>query len=282
MFGERAEEKDWAMAIYARVRPGESAYKTALLDYRVSELTVKNGEHRSVLEVTVPPDADSSYVHNNPTGRINFEFDKVFDQDTSQDTMFDWTTEEKVSDVFNGVNSTIFAYGQTGSGKTYTMQGGGAFEERGLIPRTIACLFLEMRAKKSFKFTCQISYLEVYKEAVYDLLDPGKANTPIEAWPAVSVQESERGILLRGLNVFEVVSEEEALNLFFMGSSNRVTSSTPMNHASSRSHAIFTVVLESEGVVRGNTTTSLGKINLVDLAGYALPCALAAAALTML
>ena len=40
-----------------------------------------------------------------------------------------------------------------------------------------------------------------------------------------------------------------------------------MNEASSRSHAIFTIILESEGVVKGNTTTTIGKINLVDLAG---------------
>ena len=40
-----------------------------------------------------------------------------------------------------------------------------------------------------------------------------------------------------------------------------------MNDASSRSHAVFTVILESEGVIKGNTTTTIGKINLVDLAG---------------
>lgn len=40
-----------------------------------------------------------------------------------------------------------------------------------------------------------------------------------------------------------------------------------MNHASSRSHAIFTIVIESEGIKDNRIITKLGKINLVDLAG---------------
>lgn len=40
-----------------------------------------------------------------------------------------------------------------------------------------------------------------------------------------------------------------------------------MNHASSRSHAIFTIVIESEAVKDNRIVTKLGKINLVDLAG---------------
>lgn len=50
---------------------------------------------------------------------------------------------------------------------------------------------------------------------------------------------------LKNLRVYESESEEYALNLFFVGNVNRITSETPMNLASSRSHAVFTMTFES-------------------------------------
>ena len=55
---------------------------------------------------------------------ITSHFDRVFDQATSQDDLFDYV-KESVENVVNGFNCTIFAYGQTGSGKTYSMFGKG-------------------------------------------------------------------------------------------------------------------------------------------------------------
>lgn len=65
--------------------------------------------------------------------------------------------------------------------------------------------------------------------------------------------------------MYEAVSEEEALNLLFLGNMNRVTSDTPMNQASSRSHSIFTVMIEARPVDSDLIVTS--KLHLVDLAG---------------
>ena len=51
------------------------------------------------------------------------------------------------------------------------------------------------------------------------------------------MQEDEDGRThLRNLSAQVARSEEEALNLLFMGDTNRVISETPMNEASSRSH----------------------------------------------
>ena len=83
----------------------------------------------------------------------------------------------------------------------------------------------------------------------------------------MQLYEGEEGVLLKNLNVFEVSTEEEALQLFFMGNSNRITTSTSMNNASSRSHAIFTLIIDTEGIVDDRTLFTSGKINLVDLAG---------------
>jgi Kinesin motor domain len=57
------------------------------------------------------------------------------------------------------------------------------------------------------------------------------------------------------------------LSLFFLGNTNRITSATVMNEASSRSHAIFTMIIESKGLKDGNTMFTSGKMNFVDLAG---------------
>lgn len=50
------------------------------------------------------------------------------------------------------------------------------------------------------------------------------------------------------------ISQEEALNLLFLGDTNRTIAETPMNQASSRSHCVFTVHIESrkpgEDIVR--------------------------------
>lgn len=113
---------------------------------------------------------------------------------------------------------------QTGSGKTHTICGGETFEDRGLIPRTIGFLFSEMQYRQSHEnvsFKCLMSFCEVLSESVYDLLDPQKRFHRIEEWPKVQVIENEDGIILKNISVFEVNSEEEGLNLFFMGITNR-------------------------------------------------------------
>ncbi|RUS24521.1 P-loop containing nucleoside triphosphate hydrolase protein [Jimgerdemannia flammicorona] len=74
-----------------------------------------------------------------------------------------------VEHVFGGLDATIFAYGVTGSGKTHTMQ--GADIDPGIIPRTVRLLFEKRRrSKKSVEF--KVSYMEIYKESVFDLFIP--------------------------------------------------------------------------------------------------------------
>mmetsp|Transcript_29901 Transcript_29901/g.5399 ORF Transcript_29901/g.5399 Transcript_29901/m.5399 type:complete len:121 (-) Transcript_29901:411-773(-) len=51
------------------------------------------------------------------------------------------------------------------------------------------------------------------------------------------------------------------------GTRHRMTKGTDMNATSSRSHAIFTIYIESSKDYDGATHFRLGKLNLVDLAG---------------
>ena len=64
----------------------------------------------------IPPDADPGIVHNNTSGKIMYEFNDIFDESTSQETIYEAIAQSKVIDSISGINSTIFAYGQTGSG----------------------------------------------------------------------------------------------------------------------------------------------------------------------
>lgn len=88
-----------------------------------------------------------------------------------------------------------------------------------------------------------------------------KETTVLEDLPRVTLAEDEDGAIhMRNLGANLAGTEEEALNLLFIGDTNRMIAETPMNLASSRSHCIFTVTIESRpvggDVVRGIKATA--------------------------
>lgn len=165
-----------------------------------------------------------------------------------------------VEQVFDGYNGTIFAYGQTGTGKTFTMTGNYAIPEtRGIIPNTFTHIFTQIaNSSEDRSFIVKVMYLEIYNEEVRDLLgaDPNK-----------KLQIKERtdiGIYVKDLTGFTVDSVDSISQLMERGNKNRITRSTMMNNVSSRSHAVFTIVVETRH--RDKNQTTVGKLNLVDLA----------------
>ena len=59
-----------------------------------------------------------------------------------------------------------------------------------------------------------ISYLEIYNEVGYDLLDPNREVQMLEDLPRVHIMEDdEANIHMRNLSVHRANNEEEALNL---------------------------------------------------------------------
>lgn len=165
-----------------------------------------------------------------------------------------------IEKVLEGYNGTIFAYGQTGTGKTFTMAGNPTVPElKGIIPNTFSHVFSQIsRASEEKSFVVKVTYLEIYNEEVRDLLssDPSKK---------LSVRErKDIGVYVKDLMGFTVDSIEYITKLLNAGNKNRVTKSTLMNDISSRSHAIFTITIESKN--RLDNKTTVGKLNLVDLA----------------
>lgn len=165
--------------------------------------------------------------------------------------------------VLEGYNGTILAYGQTGTGKTYTMTGNpDSPQARGIIPNTFAHIFGHIsKCQENQKFLVRVSYMEIYNEEVRDLL--GK-----ELNKSLEVKErTDIGVFVKDLSGFVVNNAADLENIMKLGNRNRAVGATKMNTESSRSHAIFSITVESsETDENGEEHVKMGKLQLVDLA----------------
>ncbi|XP_074294983.1 kinesin-like protein KIN-12E [Silene latifolia] len=201
-----------------------------------------------------------------------FTFDVVADETVSQEKLFRVAGVPMVENTVAGYNSCMFAYGQTGSGKTHTMLGdieGGTRRHSvncGMTPRVFEYLFTriqkekEARREEKFRFTCKCSFLEIYNEHILDLLNPSSSNLQIR-------EDLKKGIYVENLTELEVSSARDVMQQLLEGSMNRKVAATNMNRASSRSHSVFTCVIESTWESQGVTHHRFARLNLVDLAG---------------
>ncbi|XP_011403132.1 PREDICTED: kinesin-like protein KIF6 [Amphimedon queenslandica] len=247
----------YSIKIFARIRPTKKA--TGSYEIGTDEDTPK-------LTFIIPRLASDGYV-NNKKEVFTFKFTEVFGDEVKQDQIFDTVARPVIENCLEGYNGTIFAYGQTNSGKTFTITGGAErYSDRGIIPRTLSYLFQQYLKSPGTVFTTQVSYLEIYNENGYDLLDPKHEASKLEDLPRVALFEGSNGeIHLKNLSMHSVTSEEEALNWLFLGDTNRMIAETPMNMASTRSHCIFTIHVTSRE--SGADTIRKSKLHLVDLAG---------------
>lgn len=204
---------------------------------------------------------------NNTKNEYNYCFNGVFDMNAKQEQIFEVVAKDVIDNAFEGYNGTIFAYGQTGSGKTYTMTGPEErYSERGIIPRSVAYIFSEASRRTDTDFNIHISYLEIYNNDGYDLLSEDHSSKQLVDLPKVVPLERGSGeLVLSGLSSHRVAKEEDAFNLLFIGDTNRTVCETPMNDASTRSHCIFIISIES--CKQGSDVKTVSKVHLVDLSG---------------
>ncbi|NWU93888.1 KIF6 protein, partial [Upupa epops] len=246
--------------VYARLKPLGRRQQAGIYSVDYDEKSV------SSLEIIVPHDLADGFV-NNKRESYKFKFQEIFDQEANQDVVFDSIAKPVAECALAGYNGTIFAYGQTGSGKTFTITGGAEhYSDRGIIPRTLSFIFNQLQKDRSKVYTTHVSYLEIYNECGYDLLDPRHEASRLEDLPKVTIMEDpDQNIHLKNLSLQQASNEEEALNLLFLGDTNRMIAETPMNQASTRSHCIFTIHISSKEP--GSATIRRSKLHLVDLAG---------------
>lgn len=222
------------------------------------------------IDIRVPVE-DQGYV-NNTIRKHSFKFDKIFDVKTTQETMFNEVAKDVINSTIDGYNGTIFAYGQTGSGKTYTITGGvESIDLRGIIPRTLSYIFEETRKRTLFNWKIYISYLEIYNNDGFDLLyDNGEKKYELESLPRVRIRENQsKQLILTGLSIHQIDNFQEGMALLMLGDDNRVVAETPKNDASTRSHCLFMIQIESQKI--GEDKKTLSKLHIVDLSGSEKP-----------
>lgn len=218
-----------------------------------------------------------------------FTFDHVYgNSGPSSSFIFEQCVRPLIDALFSGYNATVLAYGQTGSGKTYTMGTDYSGEGNcgGIIPQVMETIFRKVEASKDgTEFLIRVSFIEIFKEEVFDLLDSNHAAARLDSVsvakpsaPArvpIQIRETATGgITLAGVTEAEVKSKEEMASYLIRGSSSRATASTNMNRQSSRSHAIFTICVEQKrtsGISDKSASSDYdilsSKFHLVDLAG---------------
>ena len=88
--------------------------------------------------------------------------------------------------------------------------------------------------------------MQIYKEKGYDLLDAKASTEKLEDLVKIQMfADGEEKFIIWNMSKHRVENEEDALNLLFIGHTNRVISDTPMNEVSTRSHCLFIINLES-------------------------------------
>eukprot|EP00347_Sterkiella_histriomuscorum_P020482 403337633 len=236
------EDSKGQIRLYCRVRPLTKAEKER--------------EESKQMAITINDDMNLSIQGRN--GMKHFTFDSVFGPNSTQEQVFD-DSKRLIQSSIDGFNVCIFAYGQTGSGKTWTIQGQPG--NPGLTPRAIQELFQIVSTMNMHKIQLKCYMIELYKDELRDLLLPkNAAKRPLE------IKESGSGqVVINGVTEVELQSEDDANRIFSYGIEHRMTRQTKMNEASSRSHLIYSIIIDAT-----NTQTrirTVGKLSFVDLAG---------------
>jgi kinesin family member 22 len=167
----------------------------------------------------------------------------VFGPDVPQEQLFGDVLTPLMERFVNGQSCVLFAYGITNAGKTHTIQ--GTAKQPGILPRLVESL-LERTTKDSQGTDLQLGMYEIYQEKIFDLLN--RRNK-------LALRDTGREVELPELTYHKVTSAESTLKILAKGSSKRSSGKTLLNIGSSRSHAVYTLMLRGE------------VFQIVDLAG---------------
>ena len=231
-----------------------------------------------------------------------YKFDYIFNEDSSQKQIFEICSKDICDSLFEGYNGTIFTYGQIGSGKTYTILGpdytksfvgnsnlslsfhnqqnnnsnNNIFqneyisymkkkeeEGKGLIPRSIEYLLdkkeelCEREKERNLNIDLYCSFYEIFNDQVYDLFNNS-------SW--ITKEKNLEGTIKDNLKKIKINNKNEVFDLVKLGNLNKQSFSYIMN-AQSKSHAIFSINIETSKTENNNIIKNKSILNLVDLAG---------------
>ncbi|CAK7347934.1 unnamed protein product [Dovyalis caffra] len=227
--------------------------------------------------VELQPELKRLKLRKNNWDADTYEFDDVLTEFASQKRVYEVVAKPVVESVLDGYNGTVMAYGQTGTGKTFTLGhlGDDDTSSRGIMVRAMEDILADISPETD---SVSVSYLQLYMEAVQDLLVPANDNISI-------VEDPKTGdVSLPGATVVEIRDQHSILELLRLGEAHRIAANTKLNTESSRSHAILMVHVRRSFTGREDAVSSeidnsshfvkpskpivrKSKLVLVDLAG---------------
>ncbi|CAA9956840.1 Kinesin protein [Pyrenophora teres f. maculata] len=242
-----------SVRVVARIRP--------LLKQEIDKDTIVTAE---TLDGETTPSVVRIPSPKNEAESFSFQFSSVYEQDASQQQLFDAEIAPTVKHLFNGFDLSIFAHGCTGTGKTHTMRGGKSLAERGVIPRLLSAIYrrskkIEKDSDGAVQVEVALEYFEIYCDRVYDLFEPPEKRTP----SGLPIRDNKGKTVVVGLTEKPCPTLKEFEQLYDQANLNRSTSSTKLNAHSSRSHAVLCVKITqtTEEMVR------VSRVSCIDLAG---------------
>jgi len=121
-------------------------------------------------------------------------------------------------------------------------------------------MFDIIREMTNFRVKLKCFMVELYLNNLRDLLLP-----PGEPIKELEIKESAGKVVINNVTEVEIVSVAQCEEIFTDGLARRKTRATQMNDASSRSHLIFSIIIDTANINTG--VRNVGKLTFVDLAG---------------
>lgn len=263
-------------------------------DEMVSKRKKKEENKENFMAWTVDVDDELDYMlekraRGRKEGQTIFHIDRVYEETDYTEALYEDMVSPIIKGAIGGQHGTIFAYGPTGTGKSFTIQGGGG--EKGMIQMACRELFDIIGSDNTREYIVKAGYFDIYNEQVRDLMGQDEADQGVKSrratacvttvnksnveLPILNVREDAKtGDVYVDTSFQKVSNTENVIRLLHKGNRNRVTEKTELNNFSSRSHAIFRIIVESheridedadtmdEGITVRNAV-----VNFVDLAG---------------
>ena len=245
----KLQELKGNIRVFCRIRP--------MLPFESNEsmLRVQVPDNDEVKQEIYIEDSKARASSNGEIKRHHFNFDKVFQQSSTNPEIFE-EISQLVQSALYGFNVCIFAYGQTGSGKTYTMS-----SEDGIIPLTVNQIFetCDKLRTRDYKFKIFGEFLQIYNETIMDLINGSEQKHEIKH------DQQSKTTYITNLTRIQFESPEDMNKTLHRALDNRSIATTKSNERSSRSHTVCIIRIEVTNPTTQESYSSV--LNLIDLAG---------------